>query len=74
MAELYTLRPLFPGSSEIDQIFKICTVLGTPKQVMKNCTRFVYKNERLKCNIKGHFSADFKGIENFAVSVVCVSL
>lgn len=32
MAELYTLRPLFPGSSEIDQIFKICTVLGTPKQ------------------------------------------
>jgi len=29
-AELYTLRPLFPGSSEIDQLFKICTVLGTP--------------------------------------------
>jgi hypothetical protein len=33
MAEMYTLRPLFPGSSEIDEIFKICTVLGTPKQV-----------------------------------------
>ena len=33
MAEMYTLRPLFPGSSEIDQIFKICTVLGTPKKV-----------------------------------------
>jgi len=33
MAELYTLRPLFPGSSEIDQIFKICTVLGTPAKV-----------------------------------------
>lgn len=32
MAELYTLRPLFPGSSEIDQIFKICSVLGTPKK------------------------------------------
>ncbi|XP_064605878.1 serine/threonine-protein kinase dyf-5-like [Liolophura sinensis] len=32
MAELYTLRPLFPGSSEIDEIFKICSVLGTPKQ------------------------------------------
>ncbi|XP_067939232.1 serine/threonine-protein kinase MAK-like [Watersipora subatra] len=30
MAELYTLRPLFPGSSEIDQLFKICSVLGTP--------------------------------------------
>uniref|UniRef100_A0A8C4R892 non-specific serine/threonine protein kinase n=1 Tax=Eptatretus burgeri TaxID=7764 RepID=A0A8C4R892_EPTBU len=32
MAELTTLRPLFPGSSEIDQIFKICQVLGTPTQ------------------------------------------
>ncbi|RZF39380.1 hypothetical protein LSTR_LSTR000901 [Laodelphax striatellus] len=30
MAELYTFRPLFPGNSEIDQIFKICSVLGTP--------------------------------------------
>ena len=30
MAELYTFRPLFPGSSEIDEIFKICSVLGTP--------------------------------------------
>uniref|UniRef100_A0A3Q2T1J7 non-specific serine/threonine protein kinase n=1 Tax=Fundulus heteroclitus TaxID=8078 RepID=A0A3Q2T1J7_FUNHE len=32
MAELYTLRPLFPGSSEVDTIFKICQVLGTPKK------------------------------------------
>ena len=30
MAELYTLRPLFPGNSEIDQVFKICSILGTP--------------------------------------------
>lgn len=30
MAELYTLQPLFPGRSEIDQIFRICSVLGTP--------------------------------------------
>ncbi|XP_041847568.1 serine/threonine-protein kinase MAK-like [Melanotaenia boesemani] len=29
MAELYTLRPLFPGNSEVDEIFKICQVLGT---------------------------------------------
>ncbi|KPP64886.1 serine/threonine-protein kinase MAK-like [Scleropages formosus] len=29
MAELYTLRPLFPGTSEVDEIFKICQVLGT---------------------------------------------
>lgn len=30
MAELLTLRPLFPGSSEADQIYKICSVLGSP--------------------------------------------
>ncbi|KAL5278739.1 ICK family protein [Megaselia abdita] len=30
MSELYTFRPLFPGSSEVDQLFKICSVLGTP--------------------------------------------
>ncbi|XP_011352351.1 serine/threonine-protein kinase dyf-5 isoform X3 [Ooceraea biroi] len=30
MAELYTFRPLFPGKSEIDEIFKICSVVGTP--------------------------------------------
>lgn len=30
MAELYTFRPLFPGKSEIDEIFKICGIIGTP--------------------------------------------
>mmetsp|Transcript_32195 Transcript_32195/g.32819 ORF Transcript_32195/g.32819 Transcript_32195/m.32819 type:complete len:616 (+) Transcript_32195:259-2106(+) len=30
VAELYTLRPLFPGSSEADEIYKICSVLGSP--------------------------------------------
>lgn len=34
MAELYTLRPLFPGSSESDQLYKICSVLGTPSQTI----------------------------------------
>mmetsp|Transcript_6144 Transcript_6144/g.17789 ORF Transcript_6144/g.17789 Transcript_6144/m.17789 type:complete len:460 (+) Transcript_6144:72-1451(+) len=32
MAELYTLRPLLPGSSESDQLYKTCSVLGTPSQ------------------------------------------
>ncbi|XP_029041473.1 serine/threonine-protein kinase ICK isoform X3 [Osmia lignaria lignaria] len=32
MAELYTFRPLFPGKSEIDEIFKICSVIGTPER------------------------------------------
>lgn len=30
MAELFTLKPLFQGSSETDQIFKIFSVMGTP--------------------------------------------
>uniref|UniRef100_A0A669EJ80 non-specific serine/threonine protein kinase n=1 Tax=Oreochromis niloticus TaxID=8128 RepID=A0A669EJ80_ORENI len=33
MAELYTLTPLFPGNSEVDQILKICQVLGTLKKL-----------------------------------------
>lgn len=32
MAELFTLRPLFPGSSEADEIYKICSVIGSPSQ------------------------------------------
>ncbi|CAG9539291.1 unnamed protein product [Cercopithifilaria johnstoni] len=32
MAELYMLRPLFPGTSELDQLFKIITILGTPSK------------------------------------------
>ncbi|XP_045451057.1 serine/threonine-protein kinase MAK [Melitaea cinxia] len=32
MAELYTCRPLFPGNSEIDQLYKITAVLGTPSR------------------------------------------
>jgi meiosis induction protein kinase IME2/SME1 len=30
MAELVNLRPLFPGSGQIDQIHRICEVLGDP--------------------------------------------
>jgi protein kinase len=29
-AELYLNRPLFPGGSDTDQLFKICSVLGPP--------------------------------------------
>ncbi|XP_054723299.1 serine/threonine-protein kinase ICK-like [Uloborus diversus] len=32
MSELYTLQPLFPGRTEIDQVFRICSILGTPDQ------------------------------------------
>jgi len=30
MAELYLLRPIWPGNSEMDQLYKICAVLGSP--------------------------------------------
>ncbi len=46
MAELYTLRPLFPGNSEVDEIFKICQVLGTLKKV----------NHHIR-PLKSHFSS-----------------
>ncbi|KAL0244491.1 hypothetical protein GEMRC1_008575 [Eukaryota sp. GEM-RC1] len=32
MAELYMNRPLFPGSSEVDELYKICSVVGPPTQ------------------------------------------
>jgi len=32
MAELYTLSPLFRGSSDTDQLYKVCSILGTPSQ------------------------------------------
>jgi renal tumor antigen len=33
MFEIITLRPLFPGSNELDQISKIHDVLGTPSAI-----------------------------------------
>ena len=33
MYETYTFRPLFPGSSEVDTLFKITAILGTPTKV-----------------------------------------
>ena len=34
MAELFTMRPLFPGQSEADQMNQICRVLGTPTKLV----------------------------------------
>ncbi|GAA5831734.1 hypothetical protein JCM11251_003860 [Rhodosporidiobolus azoricus] len=30
LVEVVTLKPLFPGDSEVDQVYKICEVLGDP--------------------------------------------
>ena len=60
MAELYLLRPLFPGSSEIDQLDRIFKILGTPK---RDQWREGYKlaekrdikfNEHIKKNLQKH--------------------
>ena len=32
MAELVNLRPLFPGANQIDQLDKICEILGDPSE------------------------------------------
>lgn len=29
-AEIYTFRPLFPGTTETDELYKICAIMGTP--------------------------------------------
>jgi protein kinase len=31
MAELYTFKPLFPGNGEMDQLYKICRIMGSPR-------------------------------------------
>ncbi|XP_031345010.1 serine/threonine-protein kinase MAK isoform X2 [Photinus pyralis] len=31
-SEIYTFRPLFPGTTETDQLYKICVILGTPEK------------------------------------------
>lgn len=56
MAELFTSRPLFPGSNESDQLMKICSVLGAPtdKKASENDTRFWPEGLKLasQANIK----------------------
>ncbi|KAI3918834.1 hypothetical protein MKX01_042154 [Papaver californicum] len=32
LAELFTLSPLFPGTTEADKLYKICSVIGSPNQ------------------------------------------
>eukprot|EP01128_Nolandella_sp_AFSM9_P010712 TRINITY_DN743_c5_g1_i1.p1 TRINITY_DN743_c5_g1~~TRINITY_DN743_c5_g1_i1.p1 ORF type:complete len:316 (+),score=97.74 TRINITY_DN743_c5_g1_i1:75-950(+) len=40
-AEMVTNRPLFPGDSEIDQLYRIFRTLGTPNEaVWAGCTQF----------------------------------
>ena len=46
MAELYTLRPLFPGSSEIDEIFKVREGEGGVRGRRRRRSRQIGRGER----------------------------
>lgn len=34
MAEMITMKPLFPGGAQIDQLFRIFRRLGTPNETI----------------------------------------
>eukprot|EP00826_Nyctotherus_ovalis_P056228 TRINITY_DN7549_c0_g3_i1.p1 TRINITY_DN7549_c0_g3~~TRINITY_DN7549_c0_g3_i1.p1 ORF type:complete len:240 (-),score=74.42 TRINITY_DN7549_c0_g3_i1:15-734(-) len=46
MAELYLLRPLFPGANERDQLLKICGVLGLSLIHICRCRRYAVCRSR----------------------------
>ncbi|CEP15002.1 hypothetical protein [Parasitella parasitica] len=47
-AELITLEPLFPGESEIDQIYRICEILGSPgNKIVGQRSKVVRPEKRL---------------------------
>lgn len=44
MAELFTLRPLFPGSTEMDQLFKTLAILGTPTESATSASGAIFSD------------------------------
>ncbi|CAF3646561.1 unnamed protein product [Rotaria socialis] len=48
MFEIITLRPLFPGSNELDQISKIHDILGTPSSITLD--KFQHRNAAVDFN------------------------
>jgi len=71
--ELLTLRPLFAGKNELDQVNKIHAVLGTPSQTLLD--RFQRKNSHIDFNFPpqegsglapmlGHVSSDVRTVLN----------
>ena len=54
MAELFTLKALFPGSSEGMQIFEIIMVMGNPGKKFWN-----------KFNLPQNLKENFKNLEDF---------
>lgn len=71
--ELYTFRPLFPGSSEIDQLFKICAVLGTPTEVNINSFHFFFRHPLFSRKSNGSLSS-VKAHLSFLFSEKCLKI
>ncbi|PKI83928.1 centractin- actin- protein of the dynactin complex [Malassezia vespertilionis] len=58
MVELATLEPLFPGVNEVDQIMRICSVLGSPMQSAQSLSAPMmgggpWKEARALCEARG---------------------
>ena len=56
-AELITLNPLFPGNTEVDQLYRICAILGSPGKSSAMLTRRT--NTLTKHNQAGKLSPGF---------------
>ncbi|KAJ3074537.1 hypothetical protein HDU98_011039 [Podochytrium sp. JEL0797] len=66
LAELFLLYPLFPGTSEVDQLHKICSVLGNPAMGIEsnlssgaNAGGMVGSNMRVSTPLMGRESYTF---------------
>ena len=53
MTELYTLKPLFPGTSEKDQLIKICSIIGSPMNQWADAINLAKKIEFKFPNVNG---------------------
>lgn len=72
MAELILMGPLFSGSSEIDQLTKICSLLGTPSH--KDWPEFFTLAQKLKIQLPEcppkNFHHFFTGVSNEAIDLL----
>lgn len=56
MAEMYLQKPLFPGNTETDQLFKICLILGTPTEQSWPDWPKLTRGMKIPSNPSGHLS------------------
>mmetsp|Transcript_15405 Transcript_15405/g.24280 ORF Transcript_15405/g.24280 Transcript_15405/m.24280 type:complete len:688 (+) Transcript_15405:94-2157(+) len=71
MAELYTLRPLFPGQSEPDELYKICSVLGPP--TMSTWSEGIKLSQSMNFKFPAFAPTDLSTLIPNA-SVICIEL